>query len=117
MSGNVCSHTGCERECFEGNPKCIFHCEKDDWFETVKDSPQEKKDWTKSQNEINKFWTEFKKRWNKGNYDCSHFVFPKFEKGVFQNLHQDYLKLPDVIKDKHSKEIVSFENAIFLDDG
>lgn len=122
MSKELCSHEGCSRERFVDHPfadktKCIFHCEKNDWFEIANAGQwNEKRDWGKSQDKINLFWTTFKKEWNEGKYDYSHFVFPKFEEGIFKNLYHDYLKQPDEIKIARDKEHAYFVYVKFLDE-
>ncbi|WP_419769910.1 MAG: hypothetical protein ACNI3C_11315 [Candidatus Marinarcus sp.] len=51
----TCQHPQCNLEIFENN-KCIFHCEKDNWF-TNTDKNENKWDKTK----VNKFWSELNK--------------------------------------------------------
>ena len=50
----TCSLIGCNNEVYQ-NAKCIFHCEKNDWF--VKNS-NGLNDWSKSSDKIIRFWKE-----------------------------------------------------------
>ncbi|MBW6488739.1 pentapeptide repeat-containing protein [Sulfurimonas sp.] len=54
---STCSVENCKNECFEQEDKCILHCEKDNWYE-IKDN---KKDWSKSTDEIKLFWEKIQK--------------------------------------------------------
>lgn len=66
--------------------KCILHCEKDSWFDLI----EEKKDWTKSEENIKYFWSEIRKyilntlkdeKYKVEQYyiDLTNVIFPKFE--------------------------------------
>ncbi|MFA9239070.1 MAG: pentapeptide repeat-containing protein [Candidatus Paceibacteria bacterium] len=74
----------CEK-CTDDN-KCILHCEKDTWFDLI----EEKKDWTKSEENIKYFWSEIRKyilntlkdeKYKVEQYyiDLTNVIFPKFE--------------------------------------
>ncbi len=75
----------CEK-CTDDN-KCILHCEKDTWFDLI----DGKKDWTKSEENIKKFWSEIRKHISatlKSNeyksepdyINLTNILFPQFEK-------------------------------------
>lgn len=75
-----CSHDNCKKEVFNDGDKCIFHCEKDDWF-TVKDR---EKVWHEKEF-VKKFWEEVREKMEVEKsdeffkHDFSYFIFPKFE--------------------------------------
>lgn len=75
----------CEK-CTDDN-KCILYCEKDTWFDLI----DGKKDWTKSEENIKKFWSEIRKHISatlKSNeyksepdyINLTNILFPQFEK-------------------------------------
>ena len=55
----ICSADKCSFSTFEDNEKCIFHCEKNDWFEEKRDADGKMyRDWIRSNNDgrIAEFW-------------------------------------------------------------
>lgn len=83
----------CEK-CTEEN-KCILHCEKDTWFDLI----DGKKDWTKSQENIKKFWFEIRKhisntlksneyKFEPDYINLTNIIFPQFEK-AYSNCYEE----------------------------
>lgn len=81
------------KKCTDEN-KCILHCEKDSWFDLI----DEKKDWTKSDENIKKFWSEIRKHisdtLNSSEYkfepdyiNLTNIIFPQFEK-AYSNCYE-----------------------------
>lgn len=71
----------CKRDEFsENSGKCIFHCEKEDWYIEDKNDP-EQQDWSSSQNKVTLFWEEIRKYINdsEGIINFKSFIFPRFE--------------------------------------
>ncbi len=75
---NTCSHPDCTRDKFENSEECILHCEKEDWFVIDKDG---KKDWSRSKDNINKFWEDIRSFLlvEKNVISFDYFIFPIFE--------------------------------------
>jgi hypothetical protein len=78
-----CSHPKCSFDVYRSN-KCVFHCEKDDWFEINKEGGQ---DWSKSREQVEYFWEQLQSRFTKlGRYIFNDFIFPVFpKKCIFDN--------------------------------
>lgn len=85
MTEKLCSHSGCNNPGNPGNrrpvfrfmDKCIFHCEKDDWYT---ERPDGTRDWSKTRKDgcLNSFWNEFKAEYrDKKNFDFSCYIFPE----------------------------------------
>ena len=121
----TCSHTGCNHEVYE-NEKCIFHCEKDDWF--IENSGGGK-EWKK--NKVKLFWEKVREYiWKTPNlkeYDFSNFIFPEFEEVSEEDTEEfkvegkKYYCLKPSINKNFWKgmsmtftKILDFNNAIFL---
>ncbi|MCK4654751.1 MAG: pentapeptide repeat-containing protein [Candidatus Cloacimonetes bacterium] len=112
---DICSVTGCNREVFEKG-KCIFHCDKDDWFDEIEIYGEKKRDWSRSREKVDHFWFEIRDKIMSNNntdeYLFEGFIFPEFEKDF------DFAKIKNF--NKIDKELVfdkkaNFKDSIFLD--
>jgi hypothetical protein len=77
MTMQKCIHPNCSRIVDEfGNAgKCIFHCEKDDWFVLQ----NEEKIW--KEKNVTEFWIRIRKeKISKSDFNFFYYVFPEFEK-------------------------------------
>ena len=82
MSQEICTHEGCGRETTRSvskDGKCLFHCEKNDWFTTDASGNQ---DWSKSEFKVKAFWGVFKQEWTDGKSDFSFSVFPEISANI-----------------------------------
>ena len=108
----ICSENECKREVFE-NDKCIFHCEKDDWYDENSDGDR---DWNRSEEERKEFWEIIRQHEEKfcTEVKFSRIIFPGlFRKDmIFDN---DYKKSFFTDFKKSMKKKVVFQNCIFLD--
>lgn len=118
-----CEHPQCNLEVFENN-KCIFHCEKDNWF--IKND-KNKKTW--DTNKVNQFWKElndllkiyYENSTNKKKLDISLF-------GSITSFGQSTSKNYKTIKNFHIPPLLDitnldenlpyyyFDDCIFIDD-
>ena len=88
MKETKCSHFACPIivDEFGKNGKCIFHCNKDDWFTYQ----NEKKIWDETK--VEEFWRRIRKfKISKNDLDFFYYIFPKFEK---------YPQITDLITNK-----------------
>ncbi len=70
-----------EDEFSQKTTKCIFHCEKDEWF-IAKNS---EKEWDK--NLVKRFWKEVRtEKMEKKDYTFHYFIFPAFEIEEFKKI-------------------------------
>lgn len=105
-----CIHQDCNSPVY-GNNKCIFHCEKDDWF--IKDILGNR-NWIK-QTKIQAFWTAIRNdKIVKCDYDFNNYVFPDFEDFVSEDIEQTILDGNKIYK---AKKVFNFwdidKNLIF----
>jgi hypothetical protein len=83
------------------NDLCIFHCPKDDWFDIADD----KKDWSKSELKVDKFWELLFQKYIQMDFKYTKYIFPRLtEKNLFSSIETKTFTLP-----------VYFDNAIFFD--
>ena len=75
-----CQHLNCNLKVFENKNKCIFHCEKDDWFSI---SEKNEKTWNKEK--VDEFWEEIRiyisnrKKSYKWVYYFDNLIFPDID--------------------------------------
>lgn len=66
--------------------KCIFHCDKEDWYKVDPENPKNK-DWSKSKGNIDRFWLAireyFKENIGEKILSFKKFVFPSFQEIIF----------------------------------
>lgn len=116
MSQEICAHEECEREAIGRinyntqqieYKRCIFHCEKDDWFTTDANGEQ---DWSKEAAKVKAFWDAFEQEWTDGKSDFSFFIFPLFTSDAY------FLKdtKSRQLSVEKAKESLSFWGARFL---
>ncbi|TKI69647.1 hypothetical protein FCU45_06200 [Sulfurimonas crateris] len=111
----------CNNECFDAEQnKCILHCKKDDWYE-IKDN---KKDWSKSTDEIKLFWKAIRNIISESQSRIAKFlpipfnniIFPKFEGN---GLSSSVLGYEDSFFEKEGEkkftQTVKFNHCTFLD--
>lgn len=118
--------------------KCIFHCEKNTWFDLI----DGKKDWTKSEENIRYFWSEIRKYISdtlKSNeyksepdyISLTNVIFPKFEKAYADIYEEESYDRCSSWYDNFCDEVIinsefpssdlkniygfNFSNSIFLD--
>ena len=95
---NQCIYKDCNRPAYENN-KCIFHCEKDNWFIEDKLS---NRNWTK-QTKIQEFWAVIRNdKMAKGDYDFNNYVFPYFEDFVSEDIEETTLDGNKIYKAKRT---------------
>lgn len=108
MSDGSCAIDNCNVPNFEYGDKCIFHCEKDDWYEEDKNG---NRDWSKSDNNIEKFWTDItNEKIHLDHYNFEKFIFPRFLDSPVIRFH--WTNDPNKVLQKP----VRFFEAIFKDD-
>lgn len=106
------------------NDLCIFHCQKDDWFDIV----DGKKDWSKSQVKIDLFWAMLQAKFDSDDYVYGGYIFPKAKADSLFSSDRSKEFNADVTLDKtvfhdhiifnmcNFKERVLFHRTIFLGD-
>ena len=109
----ICSIIDCNHEVFK-NRKCIFHCEKDDWYVEIERYDEKRKDWSKSREKIDKFWLEIKDKIMCNNktdeYDFKGFIFPSFVDSKYSIIENFNTSDKELIFDKKT----DFTDSVFL---
>lgn len=82
---NECSHKGCnflkykkiyKNEQNVNYEKCIFHCDKKDWYDENKENGN--RDWQKSKEKIKDFWWNIREnKVKKNELNFSYYIFPE----------------------------------------
>ncbi|CAA6801520.1 MAG: Unknown protein [uncultured Campylobacterales bacterium] len=101
-----CEHCKKEDEYSKEFGKCIFHCDKKDWYKEEKQIINKKEEIIKiwvDDKKVEEFWdTFFKEKIDEDNCDFSYVIFPKFIRSInFGNI---------------TYKSLIFKNAIFLDE-
>lgn len=99
--------------------KCIFHTDKNSWFEIRADGT---KDWTRYMTNVNLFWEELKKeKIEKNDFSFSLFIFPLFpSNNPFSHANTERIK--GEVRFTGAKFLswvtfssIWFENSVFFD--
>jgi hypothetical protein len=68
-----CSYEGCDQEQISGERQCIFHVDKQNWYDDLSDSSSLKSSY---ESRLNTFWNSLRDLPNQGNTSLSGFIFP-----------------------------------------
>lgn len=94
--------------------KCIFHCEKDDWFDEIERYDEKRKDWSKSMEKVDKFWLEIRDKImcsnNTNEYDFKGFIFPSFVDSEYSIINNFNASDKELIFNKTT----NFKDSVFL---
>ncbi len=112
--GEKCGFVGCEYEKFKNSDKCIFHCEKEDWYTTNTDGSKKWNDGL-----VSEFWKEIREKKIKNeDYYFSYYIFPEFEEYSGINNPFNFFTFEKVLDFSNSKFLgnANFSNIQFKKD-